>query len=115
MWAAAASECAAEQDSFWAYHDAIFDNWNGENRGAFSEENLKSFAAELGLDSVAFDECFDSGRGESLAQQETSQSQQMGVSSTPTFMLNDIAIRGALPYESFRQAIEDELAAVAAE
>ncbi|RMF45155.1 MAG: hypothetical protein D6755_08385, partial [Anaerolineae bacterium] len=45
LWAAEASECAADQDAFWEFHDKLFNSQNGENRGAFSKDNLKKFAA----------------------------------------------------------------------
>lgn len=47
--AALAARCASDQGEFWPYHDKIFDNQNGENQGAFSPENLKRFAVDLGL------------------------------------------------------------------
>ena len=61
-WAAEASECAADQDAFWEYHDLLFDKQAGENRGAFDKENLKQWAADLDLDTEAFNECLDSGK-----------------------------------------------------
>ena len=36
--------------------------------------------------------------------------QQFGVQSTPTFIIGDQIVEGALPYEQFRQAIEDVMA-----
>ena len=59
LWAAEASECAAEQDAFWEYHDYLYDSQNGENRGAFNKENLYSFAEILGLDTDQFNQCLD--------------------------------------------------------
>jgi hypothetical protein len=55
--AAEASECAAEQGAFWPYHDRLYERQAGENRGAFSQDNLKRFAVELGLNGQAFDAC----------------------------------------------------------
>ena len=54
-WAAEASECAEDQGRFWDYHDKLFDEQRGENQGAYSKDNLKRFAAEIGLDTDRFD------------------------------------------------------------
>lgn len=110
QWAGEASECAAEQDAFWEYHDYLFDNQSGENRGAFTKENLKRFAEELGLDTTAFNECLDSGRYAGLVQEETNGGRQLGVQSTPTFVINGQAVVGAQPFEVFEQVIEALLA-----
>ena len=50
VWAAQASECAADQGKFWVYHDLLFDKQTGENVGTFTKENLIAYAKELGLD-----------------------------------------------------------------
>ncbi|MDH3785292.1 MAG: thioredoxin domain-containing protein, partial [Acidobacteriota bacterium] len=54
---AEAGQCAHEQDRFWDLHDKMF-----ENQRALTSEQLKGYAAELALDTAAFDECLDSGR-----------------------------------------------------
>lgn len=109
QWAAEASECAAEQDAFWEYHDLLYITLNGENQVAFNQDNLKRFASELGLDTDQFNECLDTGKYTSVVQQEYQMSQQIGVSSTPTFILNGQPIIGAQPFEVFQQQIQTAL------
>ena len=109
QWAAEASECAAEQDAFWEYHDFLYENQNGENRGAFSQDNLIQFAGQLGLDEDAFNQCLDSGKYTDIVQQEKQIAQQLGVQSTPTFVINGRPVVGAQPFESFQQVIESIL------
>ena len=46
---AEAARCAGEQGKFWEYHDYLFSHQMGENQGAFSDLNLKSFAGILKL------------------------------------------------------------------
>ena len=53
--AAEASLCADAQGKFWEMHDAIF-----EVRGKADADELKTMAADLGLDSEIFDGCLDS-------------------------------------------------------
>lgn len=107
--AAEASECAADQNAFWEYHDLLFERQSGENRGAYAVENLKQFAADLGLDTEAFNECLDSGKYTQIVQEQTRTAQSMGVSSTPAFVINGRAVIGAQQYEVFEQTIEQAL------
>ncbi len=109
LWAAEATECAAEQDAFWEFHDYLFDNHGGENQGAFSKENLKGFAEILGLDTAAFNECLDAGRYTEIVQLQTQAAREIGVQSTPTFLVNAQPLIGAQPFEAFQQVIESFL------
>jgi len=108
QWAAEASECAGAQseNAFWAYHDKLFSSQNGENQGAFSKDNLKRFASELGLDTKAFNECMDSGKYTDVVQSETQFGQTLGVRSTPSFVVNGQPVIGAQSFETFQQLIE---------
>ncbi len=110
LWAAQAAECAADQNSFWAYHDLLFQRQAGENRGAFSKENLKVFAEELGLDTTAFSECLDSGKHAEIVAADTSLARSLGISGTPTFWINGQMLVGALPFDAFAGAINNALA-----
>jgi protein-disulfide isomerase len=105
LWAAEAAYCAAEQGGFWAYHDKLFANQRGENRGAFSKPNLVRFARELGLKVEDFQICLDSGRYRQKIQDEIREGQERGVNSTPSFIVNGELIRG-VDYLGLREAIE---------
>jgi cyclophilin family peptidyl-prolyl cis-trans isomerase len=94
QWAAEAAECASEQGKFWDYHDTLFDNQKGENQGAFSKDNLKKFAADLKLDTTQFNECLDSGKYTDKIKKSNDDAAQLGVSSTPTVLVNGIYIPG---------------------
>ena len=109
-WAAEAAECAADQDKYWEYHDKLFASQNGENQGTFAKENLKKFAADLGLDTDQFNECMDSGKHTDLIQSDTSMAQQIGVQSTPSFLVNGTPLVGAVPVGDFQSVIEQKLA-----
>jgi protein-disulfide isomerase len=109
VWAAEASECADEQGKFWEYHDLLFNNQHGENGGAFSKDNLKKFAATLGLDTTQFNACVDSGKYMDVVKKEVAFGQQLGVQSTPTFVLNGQPIVGGQPFETFQKMIDAAL------
>ncbi len=106
LWAAEASECAADQNAFWEYHDLLFANQAGENRGAFSIENLKRLAQELGLETEQFNECLDGGKYRNLVRSQTEIARQIGVNSTPSFLINGQPFVGAQPFENFQKLIE---------
>jgi|GEM_PF-795505 len=81
--AAEAARCAAVQGKFWEYHDYLFNHQNGENKGNFSDTNLKSFARDLGLNTVAFNKCLDSGTYAKAVADSTAEGGSAGVSGTP--------------------------------
>ena len=106
QWSAEAAECASDQDAFWEFHDYLFSHQNGENQGAFSKDNLKGFAADMGLDTAAFNTCLDTGKYTQFVTDQTNIARQLGVSSTPTFALNGQPVVGAVTFDEFKTKIE---------
>lgn len=106
--AAEASECAAEQDKFWAYHDRLFADQT-TTRSTLNDERLIELAGEVGLDPDTLGECLNSGRYTNKVRQESLSVQSMGVRGTPAFLINGIFISGAQPFEVFQQIIEEQL------
>lgn len=106
--AAEASECAAEQDKFWEYHDRLFADQT-TTRSTLNDERLLELAAEVGLDTDVLDECLSSGRYTNKVRQESLSIQSMGVRGTPAFLINGTFLSGAQPFEVFQQVIEEQL------
>lgn len=106
QWAAQAAECANDQGKFWDYAYYLFDHQTGENVGAFSQANLKNFAAELKLDTAAFNACFDSGKHAELIQKETADAQARGIRATPSFYINGRFYEGLLPASQLTALID---------
>ncbi|MEQ9619287.1 MAG: thioredoxin domain-containing protein [Deltaproteobacteria bacterium] len=109
MPAAIASLCAYEQgnDKFWKFHDMLFDNQKDiklEN----SEEKFNEYAKELGLDTKKFDACLDSKEVKAKVETQMKEASSIGVSSTPTFVVNGMIVPGANP-EGLKSAIEIQL------
>ena len=109
--AAEAAECANEQNTFWDYHDTLFLNQNGENRGTFNDAILKSFAALIGLDEQAFNTCLDSDKYQDEIEASFANGVELGVKSTPSFIINGELVAGALPFAEFERVIDAALAA----
>jgi protein-disulfide isomerase len=92
--AAVGAVCAGRQGEYWAYHDYLFWNQAGENRGAFSRERLGAMATEIGLDRAAWDACFSGGTAADDVIARTASALGQGINSTPTFVVNGQATAG---------------------
>jgi len=103
--AAEASMCANEQNSFWEYHDKLFENQDNLGRDLYMQ-----IAADLNLDITTFKNCISTGKFKESIQQDSDFAVNLGVQSTPTFFVNGLALVGAQPLETFKQAIDMELA-----
>jgi protein-disulfide isomerase len=103
--AAEAARCAGEQNKYWEMHDAMFGNQRG-----LEVPSLKQTARALGLNGAPFDQCLDSGKYGAAVQAGSALGEKMGVNSTPTLYVNGRALIGAMPFENFKQIIDEELA-----
>jgi protein-disulfide isomerase len=114
--AAQAALCAGDQDQYWQMHDKMF-----ENQRKLAVENLKAFAAELELDTAAFDACLDDGKYAKQVSDDLTSGGRMGITGTPAFVLGltdpkdpnkakvTEFISGAQSLEKFTQVIENLL------
>lgn len=112
--AAMAAFCAGDQGKFWEYKDILFANHTGENVGDYTEKRLMTFAEMLALDMEAFSSCYSSNKYADKLQEGIRQGIQAGMGGTPSFLINGAKIEGAQPYEAFKQAIDNALAAAGA-
>lgn len=99
-----AAHCAGEQGKYWEYHDRLF-----ENQQALQATDLKKYAADLGLDTTAFNACVDSAKYGERVRAGVEQGTKLGVNSTPTIYVNGRLLSGAQPYEAFAAVIDEEL------
>jgi protein-disulfide isomerase len=105
-WAAQAAWCANDQQKYWEYHTKLFNEQKGENQGAFSIDNLKRFAIELGLNSEQFNTCIDNETYKLKVDRATAESNALGIVSTPTYFLNGKKFVGVPSYEQFKVEID---------
>jgi len=99
-----AAHCAGEQGRFWQFHDRLF-----ANQERLQPDDLREHAVALGLDTAAFDACFDTSKYAERVRDGVAQGTRLGVSSTPTVYVNGRLISGAQPYELFAAVIDEEL------
>ena len=105
--AAVAARAAQAQGRFWAYHDLVYQNQSSGNSGGYSEENLTALAREADLDVERFRQDLRSARYEEVVQADFREGQELGISGTPTFYINDQVIVGLQPLETFQRVIEE--------
>ena len=105
--AAEASICAQQQgsDYFWKMHDELFANQRNLSIGV-----MKDSAKKIGLDYEKFSQCLTSGKYAAQVAADMQQGAAVGVNSTPVFFVNGRILKGAQPFESFVEKIEQELA-----
>ena len=104
-----AVKCAQEQDKFWEYHKILFENYN-----ALAITDLKKYAADLNLNLIQFNDCFESRKYEDSIQNDLNDGMGVGVSGTPTFFIgNEVKgfekIEGAQSFSIFKEKIESIL------
>lgn len=108
--AAEAALCAADQGKFWEYRSTILAAWSEVGKAAYSEEQLRQAANELGLNEQAFNACLDSEIGLEILEDNLLRSQAAGVREVPTMFINGIRIKGIEPLETYVNIIEEQLA-----
>lgn len=108
--AAEAAECAYDQGKFWEYHDIIYENWDPEaEKDALSDEDLKRYAEEVGLNMNEFNDCFENGKKMLAVQEDYQEAIKLGVTAAPSFYIDGSLIGGAQQYKVFKQIIEYKL------
>ena len=103
--AALAARAAGVQGTFWEMHDRLF-----ANQVALDRPALEKHAEALGLDLPRFRAALDSEKARAAIQADQRQGNTAGVSGTPAFFVNGVMLTGALPFESFQAAINQQLA-----
>ncbi len=105
--ASIASECVKDQKGdkiFFKYHDKLY-----ENQPSINTENLKTWAAEMGVDTAEFNNCLDTEKFADEVDKDFEDGKAYGVTGTPAFFINGRLISGAQPFSVFKNAIDSAL------
>ena len=100
--AARAAYCAAEQDRFWQFHDALFSAQD------LSPPVLEQIASDLGLAPDKFKTCLNSEQSRAAIIKDLEAAKLFRIDSTPSFIVNGKLIKGALSFADFRKIVEQE-------
>lgn len=99
--AARASECAARQDRFAAFHDALF-----VEQAAIGLAPWTRFAVNAGVPDVAgFDQCMAASVPSPTLHADTLAAKTLGISGTPTLLINGLRFTGTPPLDSLRSMV----------
>lgn len=108
--AAEAAECAGEQNKYYEMSEKIF-----ANQAAITVDDLKKYAASLGLDAAKFNDCLDSGKMVGEIAKDLKEASAVGIQGTPGFIIGKTngktaqVISGAYPFSAFQQVIDAAL------
>ena len=106
--AALAAEAARQQGKFWEMHDKLF-----ENQRALDPESLERYAREVGLDLARFRAAQQDPKLKARVEEDQALAARLGISGTPTFLVNGERVVGAQPFEKFKEVIDAQLQKVA--
>lgn len=112
--AAMAANCARAQgddETYFKMHDMIFDGQNllGANTVEIPRASLSQYAGKLGLNVTTFDSCVDKSEFMAEITKDAADGDTIGVGGTPSFIVGEQFIEGAMPFEAFEAAIEAQL------
>ena len=109
---AIAMECAEAQspEAGWAVYDGYFKNQKDVTPANVKDKALE-FAAAQKLDKAKFDKCFDGKETAAKVKADKDEAASLGLSGTPSFVINGRMVKGAQPAANFKAVIDDELAA----
>jgi protein-disulfide isomerase len=109
--AARAALCAAEQGAFWPMADRLYADQRVWSVPRNPKAAFQALARGLGLDSARFEHCSGDERVARQVQDLTRLARRQKVNATPTFLVGERRIRGALPLALFRQVLLEAEAA----
>ncbi|WP_307817516.1 DsbA family protein [Nocardia acididurans] len=105
--AAAAGWAAGQQGRFWEFHNALYAAALPKNSGALTPDRLAEFAEQAGVPDIArFRADQASDAASKAVNTDLSEGYNLGVTSTPAFLINGRAVLGAQPTEFFLSVVE---------
>lgn len=108
--AAVAARAAGEQGMFWEYHTALFAAAPERGHPELPDEKLIEFARQVGVPDIErFTKDLASPELAERVRADYVEGTNIGISSTPIFLVNETPIAGAQPLDAFLQVIDEEL------
>ncbi len=109
--AAIAGECAGQQDRFPTMRTRLFELRETWLQSDDPEELFVEEAREAGLDAEAFQRCLnESESARERVDEGTRVAREVGVTGTPTFVVQGHPVQGAPPLDAFQQVLRELVA-----
>jgi protein-disulfide isomerase len=96
-----AALAAVGQGKYWAFHQALM-----AHRGKFDMDVIKTIAAKVGLDPAKLEADMGAQPIEPKISANHKLAQDLDISATPTFVIGDQVVEGAVPLEALKEAIK---------
>lgn len=93
-----------DEDKAWDFYNVMFAN--RDRLLAEGEPFIKESAQKLGVDMKRLARDVRSKKVSDILAEDQKDAQKLGVEGTPYFLVNDLVVRGALPLDLFRDAVE---------
>ena len=107
--AAYAGYAAGLQGKYLDFTQTLFDGGDSPSAGALSDDALEELAGDLGLDVEKFNADRAGEEVQDAVEANFAEGEELGVFSTPAFLINGRPIIGAQPTDTFIEAIDAEL------
>lgn len=95
----------AGNETFWKFHDLVFEN----QRSGLAMAALEGFARKLSVDMKKFKKAMDSGKHEKEVLQQVALAGRLGITGVPAFFINGRFLGGAQPAANIEKLVEEEL------
>ncbi len=101
--ASLAAACAADQGKFSEYKRIVFraqTDWASSSPTRVLEQ-FTDYANQIGLDGVRLRSCTGTASSQALIDADVATGKRVGITATPSFVINGFLVAGALPVEAF--------------
>jgi protein-disulfide isomerase len=107
--AALAALAAHKQEKFWDMYDSLFKKQKEWKDAPDLQKWFEDEAKLLELDIEKFKKDMESAQLKKMVEDDSALAEKLGVRGTPASFINGRFVNGALPFETFKQVIDEEL------
>ncbi|HNW82158.1 MAG TPA: thioredoxin domain-containing protein [bacterium] len=107
--AAYAAIAAGKQGKFWEMYSALFSKQKEWKAASDMQKWFEDEAVILELDTEKFKKDMESASARKIVEEDVKIGEELGIRGTPASFVNGRFVSGSLPYNSFKQVIDEEL------